>query len=291
MSSRAGEATTFLERLHTYDRRYRSMLPGVGRLTVIAVALPGIFVLILAVIGPWIAPEKLGASVAMPFLPPGDGYLFGTDRLGRDLWSQVLYGGRDLLIIPLLATVATVAVGTTLGMTMGYVQGRVETLTLATLDLLLVLPPVLVVLILANGWGGSGIVVVLAMVLTGSPFLARLARAATLEVSQAPFVQVSLIQGDGTFTILRRDVLPNVIGPVLADSGIRFVGALYLVAALSLLGFGPQTPDTNWAVMIQENVEGAGLNIWALALPALMIALLSISANIVLQSVADRFAR
>ncbi|MXY21570.1 MAG: ABC transporter permease [Dehalococcoidia bacterium] len=290
MSSRAG-ASTILERLHAYDRRYRSLLPGVGRLTVIAVALPGIFVLILAVIGPWIAPEPLGASVAMPLLPPGDGHLFGTDRLGRDLWSQVLYGGRDLLIIPLLATLATVAAGTALGMTMGYVQGQVETLTLAALDILLVLPPVLVVLLLANGWGGSGIVVVIAMVLTGSPFLARLARAATLEVSQAPFVQVSQIQGDGTFTILRRDVLPNVIGPVLADSGIRFVGALYLVAALSLLGFGPQTPDTNWAVMIRENVEGAGLNIWALALPALMIALLSVSANIVLQSVADRFAR
>ena len=290
MSSRAG-ASTILERLHAYDRRYRSLLLGVGRLTVIAVALPGIFVLILAVIGPWIAPEPLGASVAMPFLPPGDGHLFGTDRLGRDLWSQVLYGGRDLLIIPLLATLATVAAGTALGMTMGYVQGRVETLTLAALDILLVLPPVLVVLLLANGWGGSGIVVVVAMVLTGSPFLARLARAATLEVSQAPFVQVSQIQGDGTFTILRRDVLPNVIGPVIADSGIRFVGALYLVAALSLLGFGPQTPDTNWAVMIRENVEGAGLNIWALALPALMIALLSVSANIVLQSVADRFAR
>ena len=83
--------------------------------------LPGILVLILAVIGPWIAPENLGASVAMPFLPPGDGYLFGTDRLGRDLWSQMLYGGRDLLFIPLLATIATVTQpGQLIGMTMGY---------------------------------------------------------------------------------------------------------------------------------------------------------------------------
>lgn len=86
-------------------------------------------------------------------------------------------------------------------------------------------------------------------------------------------------------------MLPNVVGPLLADSGMRFLGALYLVAALSLLGFGPPTPETNWAVMIRENAEGAGLNVWALALPALMIALLSIAVNVVLQIVADRFAR
>ena len=146
-------------------------------------------------------------------------------------------------------------------------------------------------LVLASGWGAGPIVIVIAMVLSGSPFLARLARAATLDVSQAPFVQVSVTQEDGTFTIVRRDVLPNVVGPLLADSGMRFLGALYLVAALSLLGFGPPSPETNWAVMIRENAEGAGLNAWALALPALMIALLSIAVNVVLQTVADRFAR
>ena len=272
-------------------RDRRTLTEAAGRVMLLLIVLPGIGVVLLALIGPWIAPEPLGASVATPFQTPGDGYLFGTDRLGRDLWSQALYGGRDLLVIPLVATVATVAVGTAIGISIGYLQGRVDTLVLATIDILLVLPPVIVLLVLANGWGGGTLVVVLTMVVTGAPFLARLARAATLEVTRAPFVQVSVTQGDGTFTILRRDVLPNVAGPVLADSGMRFVGALYLVAALSLLGFGPQTPDTNWAVMINENVEGAGLNIWALTLPALMIALLSISTNILLQKIAERFAR
>jgi peptide/nickel transport system permease protein len=154
-----------------------------------------------------------------------------------------------------------------------------------------VLPPVLVMLVLAAGWGGGALIVVATMVLTGAPFLARLARAATLEVSQAPFVQVSVTQGDGTFTVLYRDVLPNVVGPVLADSGMRFVGALYLMSALGLLGFGPQPPDTNWAAMIRENAEGAGLNLWALMLPALMIAALSVAVNVILQAVADWFAR
>ena len=245
----------------------------------------------IAVTGPWLAPHALGTTVAAPFQPPGGGYLFGTDRLGRDLWSQILYGGRGMLVVPLAATIATVVVGAATGITIGYLRGRIESVTLAVLDLLLVLPPVLVMLVLATGWGGGAPVIVLTMVLTGAPFLARLARASTLEVSQAPYVQVSVTQGDSTFTILRREILPNVIGPVLADSGMRFVGALYLVAALSLLGFGPETPKTDWAVMIRENAEGAGLNLWALVLPTLMIALLSISANLVLQSIADRFAR
>ena len=278
-------------RLQTESGMGRLLGAGAGRTVLVLIALPGVAVLALAVIGPWIAPEPLGASVAPPFQPPGDGHLFGTDRLGRDLWSQALYGGRGLLVVPLLATIATVVAGATVGMTIGYLGGRVETLVIAALDLLLVLPPVLVMLVLAAGWGGGAVVVVVTMVLTGSPFLARLARAATVDVSRKPFVQVSMTQGDSTITILRREVLPHVLGPVLADSGLRFVGALYLVAALSLLGFGPQTPETNWAVMIQENVEGAGLNLWALAVPTLMIALMSIAANVVLQAIADRLAR
>ena len=269
----------------------RSFPEMAGGAMLALLVLPGIGVAFLALVGPWIAPEPLGASVALPFQPPGEGRLFGTDRLGRDLWSQALYGGRDLLLIPIMATAATVASGAAIGMSIGYLQGRADTLTLAAIDVLLVLPPVIVLLVLANGWGGGALVIVLTMVITGAPFLARLARAATLEVTRAPFVQVSVTQGDSTLTILRRDVLPNVLGPILADSGMRFVGALYLVAALSVLGFGPQTPATNWAVMIRENAEGAGLNLWALVLPALLIALLSISTNIVLQKIAERFAR
>ncbi|MEM9563305.1 MAG: ABC transporter permease [Actinomycetota bacterium] len=276
---------------HRQRDRASAIAAGVGRGALVLVALPGLVVVVLAIIGPWIAPHPLGATVASPFEPPSAEHLFGTDRLGRDLWSQALYGGRSLLVVPMVATVATVVVGATVGMAAGYLRGWSDGLVRATLDLLLVLPGVLVILVLASGWGAGPLVIVIAMVLTGSPFLARLARAATLDVSQAPFVQVSLTQGDGTFTILRRDVLPNVAGPLLADSGMRFLGALYLVAALSLLGFGPQTPETNWAVMISENAEGAGLNLWALVLPALMIALLSIAVNVVLQIIADRFAR
>lgn len=290
MTARADVTETAATGTRHIDRA-GAITAGAGRFALLLVAVPGVVVIVLAIIGPWIAPHPLGATVAPPFEPPGDGHLFGTDRLGRDLWSQALYGGRGLLIVPAIATVATVFVGAAVGMTAGYLRGRVDALTLAMLDLLLVLPGVLVMLVLASGWGAGPVVIVIAMVLTGSPFLARLARAATLDVSQAPFVQVSVTQGDGAFTILRRDVLPNVVGPLLADSGMRFLGALYLVAALSLLGFGPPTPETNWAVMIRENAEGAGLNVWALALPALLIALLSIAVNVVLQTIADRFAR
>ena len=252
---------------------------------------PGVAVILLAIIGPWIAPQPLGAPVAAPFQPPGEGLLFGADRLGRDLWSQTLYGGRALLIVPLIATAVTVTTGTGLGMTMGYLRGRADTLVLAAVDIFLVLPGIVLVLLLANWWGGGPGVVVLTMVLSATPILARISRAATLEVITAPFVQVSITQGDGTLTILWREVLPNVVGPVLAAAGLMFVGALYLSAALSLLGFRPQPPDTNWAMMIVDNIEGAGLNIWAMTLPAIMIAMLSVSGNMILQALANRIAR
>lgn len=270
----------------------RRSSPGiVGAAAFGVVVLPGMIAIAIAAIGPWLAPYPLGASVAAPFLPPGEGHLFGTDQLGRDLWSQTLYGGRALLIVPLVATAATVTVGTALGVTIGYVRGRVDVVALAVVDVLLVLPGVVLVLVLANWWGGGAGVVVLAMVLSAAPFMARIARAATLEVVTAPFVHVSITQGDGTLTILRREVLPNVVGPVLAAAGLMFVGALYLSAALSLLGFRPQPPETNWALMIVDNIAGASLNVWAVTLPSIMIALLSISGNMILQAFANRMAR
>lgn len=253
--------------------------------------LPGIAVILLAAVGPWIAPHPAGASVAVPFMPPGEGHVFGTDRLGRDLWSQTLHGGRALLVVPLVATAATVVAGAALGITLGYLRGRADTLALAAVDVFLVMPGIVLVLVLANWWGGGPGVVVLAMVLSGTPVLARISRAATLEVIGAPFVQVSITQGDSTLTIFRREVLPNIAGPVLAGSGLMFVGALYLSAALSLLGFRPQPPETNWALMIIDNIEGAGLNVWAIALPAVMIAMLSVSGNLILQALANRVAR
>ena len=263
----------------------------VGPAVFCLIVVPGIAVILLAAIGPWIAPHPPGASVGAPFMPPGEGHFFGTDRLGRDLWSQALHGGRSLLVVPLVATALTVAVGTALGITIGYIQGRVDTLVLGAIDVFLVLPDVVLVLVLANWWGGGAGVVVLTMLLSGTPILARISRAAALEVIRAPFVQVSITQGDRTLTILRREVLPNIAGPVLASSGLMFVGALYLSAALSLLGFRPQPPDTNWALMIIDNVEGAGLNIWAMTLPAILVAMLSVSGNMILQAFANRIAR
>lgn len=277
----------------------REVNPGVARLAgspVLAwvrglIVVPGAIALVLALIGPWVAPEPLGASVGPPFQPPSAEHLFGTDRLGRDVWSQALHGGRAMLVIPAVATALTMVVGVALGMTMGYRRGALDSIALPALDLLLVLPGVLVVLVLASSWGGGALVIIVTMLLTGAPFLARVARAGTMQVSQAPFVQISLAQGDSTAVVLWRDILPNIAGPLLADAGIRFIGALYLVAALSLLGFGPPSPQTDWAVMLSENAEGAGLNIWGLLLPTLLLAALAVSVNVTLQSLSDRMAR
>lgn len=141
-------ATHFLQ---NDGRVHRFLRAGTGRFLFPLVVLPGIAVLAIAVFGPWLAPHALGTTVAAPFQPPGDGYLFGTDRLGRDLWSQILYGGRGMLVVPFAATIATVVVGATTGVTIGYSRGHFETVALAVLDLLLVLPPVLVMLVLATG--------------------------------------------------------------------------------------------------------------------------------------------
>lgn len=256
----------------------------VGLLALVA---PAVALLLLALVGPWIAPHPLGQPVARPFADPSGGLPFGTDHLGRDVWSQVLHGGRRLVLLPLAATVAVTIVGAAIGLESGYAANRVTRGIGRLLDLLLALPGILVLLVVVNGWGASSTVLVVIFLLVGVPYSARYARAATLRVVTGGFVDHAVAMGERPVSVLWREVVPNVAGPLLADAGLRLIGAIYLVATASFLGFGASPPAIDWAQMIGENVAGGSLNPWSVMLPTLLIAALAIVVNLL----ADRFER
>lgn len=265
--------------------------PGAGRASVALIAALLAVALIAALIGPWLAPHHVGAVVAAPFGGGDPVGPLGADRLGRDVWSQVLHGGRSVVVLPLLATAIGTAVGGTLGLVVAARRRPGITVLLRLADIVLVLPPVLVVLVLVHRFGEGRWVLALAAVAVSSPFVAHLARAVAEPVLASGYVEQAVLRGERRVAILWREVLPNVVGPLLADAGLRFVATVYLIAAASFLGFGPEQPATDWASMIGENIDGAGLNAWTVVAPSIAIATLTVPANLLADRLSAWIAR
>ena len=198
--------------------------------------------------------------------------MFGTDNLGRDVLSRVLYGGRSLIGLSVLATLVAYAIGLTAGLVAGYTRSWVDPLIMRCMDVLLAFPPLLFLLVTATGAHNDIWVIVLAIGIIMAPGLARIVRASVLEVSQRSYVEAAEARGEGTFRILRREVLPNIMSVILADVGIRLTYAVLLLAAITFLGLGLQPPASDWALMVAENRGGMSLQPWVVLIPALLIA-------------------
>jgi ABC-type dipeptide/oligopeptide/nickel transport system permease subunit len=158
-------------------------------------------------------------------------------------------------------------------------------------DVLLSIPPLLFLLVLATGAGRSSIALVCGVALVQAPGVARIVRAAALDVSVRGYVEAAVVRGEPTRAILTREILPNILGPILADAGIRLTGSILLVASMSYLGLGAQPPAADWSLMISENREGITFQPWAVVAPALLIAALTVSINLVADAVVRSFGQ
>ncbi|MBW4720378.1 ABC transporter permease [Saccharothrix obliqua] len=246
------------------------------------------FVLGVAVFGPAFAadPERI---VGLPYTAPTAGSPLGTDGTGRDVLERVLAGGRSLVTVPVVATLLATALGLLLGLVGGYFGGVADAVVSRLDHLLLGLPPVLVLLVLLNGWGYSAVTITAAVVLTGTPFVSRVTRAETLHAVEDGYVVTAYATGDSHLSVIVREILPNIARPVLADFGTRLAIAITLTAAVGFLGFGSGGP--NWGAMISENVEGIRLTPWGVAVPALLLGVLTVAANLGLDRLVGKVLR
>ncbi|MEM8618622.1 MAG: ABC transporter permease [Actinomycetota bacterium] len=266
----------------TERRAPRTVLDAWGVIALILLA----STLALALLGPLFAAEPVGQTVGRPFDPDSGGWL-GTGELGRDVWSELLHGGRRIVIASVVITFIATMVGTTIGALMA--ASRAASRTLRILDVIAVLPPLLVLLLMLYRFGDSLFVVGLAVVLVSSPYIARYMRSVAEPVLASDYVLHARMVGEPRRVILWRHVLPNLTGPVLADAALRVAGTVYVVAAASFLGFGPPPPATDWAVMINDGAAGAGLNARAVIAPALAIAAFTVSLNLLGDRLAARW--
>lgn len=242
-------------------------------------------VMLLAFIGPFIPLDGV-RTVAPPYSPPGADLLLGSDGLGRNVLARLLHGGGGLLLVALGATATAMAVGLVLGLVLS-IRSWFTTAIRAAVDVVLVIPPLLIMLVLIFGLGGGISTMFLITAAVTVPFVARYVRTLVAPLLEADFVLAARLAGDGWIRVATREIVPNLTGPLLADAGTRFIGALYIVASAGFLGFNPLGGDGDWATMIQANLDGLGRNPWASLAPALAVVLLTIPANLL----ADRWTR
>jgi peptide/nickel transport system permease protein len=254
-----------------------------GRLALLLLVLA----LTLIVFGPVLAPYPPTKIIGPPFAPPGGAFFLGTDVLGRDVLSRVLCGGQSVLLLGGLATALAYGVGGTIGLIAGFVRGKPDAVLMRLMDVVLAVPPLLLLLVLATGAGAGAFVAVVGVALIQVPGIARIIRAATLEVSGRGYIEAASARGERVSRILFREITPNISPTIVADGGTRLTVSILSIAALTFLGVGLQPPAANWALMMTENRPGLTYQPWAVIAPALMLAALTLSINLL----ADAYAR
>lgn len=268
-------------------RRFRFLRSrgGVIGLTLLALAIG------VALLGPAFAPHSPYEPVGIPLQGPSRNALLGTDQIGRDVLSRVLYGGRTVLLLATLATLLAYAAGLVIGLVAGYVRNLFDPLAMRSMDVLLAFPPLLFLLVLVTAVGTSETALVIGVALIQMPGIARLVRTVTVETTVRGYVEAAVARGERTKSILSREVFPNILPAVLADGGLRFTFSVLFIAAANFLTIGVQPPRADWGLMINENRNYISINPWAVAAPAAMIAILTIGINLLGDAVARSLGR
>jgi peptide/nickel transport system permease protein len=243
-------------------------------------------VVLVAVVGPLVAPHSPDALVTTEFAKPSGQFPLGSDFLGRDVLSRVLDGGWTLLLMAAAATALGVLAGALAGVSAAYLRGRSDGLIMRTVDVILSFPQIVFALLLLSILGPKLWLIVVAVGLSHAPQVARVLRSATLDISERDFVKAAEAQGMRPFAVMRKEILPNLISPITVESGLRLTYSIIIIAGLAFLGFGQPPPAPNWGYMINENQIGLALNPWAVIVPAALIALLTVGTNIFTDAIA-----
>ena len=247
----------------------------------IGIAILG-FWLAVAGFGPLIAPYgETEILSARSFAPAGEVGLLGSDYVGRDVFSRVLYGARMTMGLALVTTLVSFCVGITLGFTAAVSGGVADNVFSRINDAIMAFPAIILALMVIAALGTSLVIVVLTVALIDATRVFRIARALAMDISVMDFVDVARARGERLWWLTCREILPNTLGPLAAEFGIRFTYAILFISALSFLGLGVQPPAADWGVMVKENLQGLLFGSAAALLPAASVASLTVGINLI----------
>jgi len=235
----------------------------------------------IAVLAPLIAPYGEAEIVAGAYEPWGGDYLLGTDQLGRDLLSRLIYGARNTIGIAVMTTGLSFTIGGLLGLLAAILGGWTDQLLARGVDILMAIPQLIFALMLLSIFGSSVTNLILIIAVLDSTRVFRLTRAVAMNVVVLDFVEAARLQGERLGWIMTREVLPNILPPLVAEFGLRFCFVFLTIAALSFLGLGIQPPTADWGSMVRENATLINYGDVTPLLPAGAIALLTVAVNFV----------
>ena len=241
-----------------------------------------------AIFAPLLAPYGVGEIVGDVWEPSSSDYLLGTDNIGRDLLSRMIYGGRTTIFIATAATVLSFTLGSVLGFFAAVMGGWVDQALSRFVDLVMSIPTLIFALVVLSVAPVTIPMLILVMGLLDATRVYRLARAVAVDIEVMDYVEAARLRGEKTAWIIFREILPNALSPLIAEMGLRFIFAVLFVSTLSFLGLGVQPPEADWGGIVKENKEGIVYGIPAALIPAFAIATLAISVNLVADWVLNR---
>jgi peptide/nickel transport system permease protein len=242
----------------------------------------------VAVFAPLIAPYGEGEIVGGLWESSTAAHWFGTDNIGRDLLTRMIYGARTTLWIAALATAMSFSLGSILGFTAAVIGGWTDQILSRFVDLLMAIPTLIFALVVLSVMPTTTLTLILVMGILDSTRVFRLARAVAVDINVMDFVEAAKLRGEGRGWIIFREILPNALSPLVAELGLRFIFMVLFLSSLSFLGLGVQPPEADWGGMVKENKEGIVFGIPAALIPAAAIALLAISVNLVADWILNR---
>lgn len=237
--------------------------------------------LVCAIFAPLLAPYGESQIVGDIWAPMGGDFPFGTDNLGRDLLSRLIYGARTTIFVALAATILSFCLGMLLSFVAAVTGGLVDQVFSRFNDLMMAIPTLIFALVVLAVLPQQLWILILVMAVLDSTRVYRIGRAVALDVAVMEFVEAARLRGEGTGWIIFREILPNTLSPLLAEFGLRFAFSILFLSTLSFLGLGIQPPAADWGGMVKDNKDGIIFGISAALIPGAAIAILTICINLV----------
>jgi peptide/nickel transport system permease protein len=256
----------------------------------VGIFIVSVFVL-AAVFAPWIAPYGEADTVSDTWDPPSWQFWLGTDNIGRDLLSRVIYGARTTIGVALITTILSFLLGTTMGIWAAVGGKAVDQVLSRIVDVMLSIPLLVFALIVLSMFGSSLPALILTIAVLDSTRVFRLARSVAINLVVLEYVEAATLRGEGIWWIIRREILPNALPPMISEFGLRFCFNFLFVASLSFLGLGIQPPLADWGGMVRDNGRAISFGLTAPLWPAMAIAMMTIGVNMIVDWILSINAR
>ena len=241
-----------------------------------------------AIFAPWLAPYGQSEIVGDVWEPLFGKFFFGTDQIGRDMLSMLIYGARNMIALALLTTGCAFGMGSLLGFLAATMGGWVDQVLSRFVDVVISIPTLIFALIVLSSTGTSILSLVTVIAIIYAMPVYRIARAVAMDIEVMDYVEAARLRGEGLWWIMRKEILPNALTPLAAEFGLRFCFVFLLISGLSFLGLGLQPPLADWGAMVRDNGSGIAWGFMYPLIPSTCTALLTIGINLIVDSVVQK---